>query len=389
MSNNILSGVVTVSISGLNPEKFINMAVNQGILIWNIQRESMTTIIFNIKKADFNRLKNISKKTKCRVRIKQKYGLEFLIDKLKRRKSLIIGASIFIFIIVFLSSIIWSIDISGNNKVESYKIYEAVKDAGLKEGKFKKNIKLREVEKKVLNKFDEISVIKISYDGTMAKVEVVERDIPPLIYSNQEPTNIVASKDGIILDVYAYKGQKQVSKGDFVKKGQVLISGTVVDNENNILEQVHSMGMVNAKTWYENISKVPLNYKYEERTGKVKKKVYMMFFNKKLCIKNSNIDFKKYDKIEEKNVLNINSYKLPVYKISEYYFEKEEKYKILTEEEAFKIGTEKAEEELQKTLPANVKILDKKIERELNDDILNVRILYIVEENIGIEEKIF
>jgi hypothetical protein len=80
---------------------------------------------------------------------------------------------------------------------------------------------------------------------------------------------------------------------------------------------------------------------------------------------------------------------LPVYKISEYYFEKEEKYKILTEEEAFKIGTEKAEGELLKAMPANVKVLDKKIEKELNGDTLNVRILYIVEENIGIEEKIF
>jgi len=117
----------------------------------------------------------------------------------------------------------------------------------LNEGKLKNRVNLREVENSVLKQMNGISVINIKFIGTRARVEIVERTMPPDILPLDKPTNIVASKDGIITKVLSYKGQPLVQVDDYVKKGQILISGVITDKTNVPSKIVHAMGIVSAK----------------------------------------------------------------------------------------------------------------------------------------------
>jgi similar to stage IV sporulation protein len=382
------NGFILVRIEGLNPEKFINMCSRNGIRLWDIKKLSYTVIEFKMKHSEFKYLKNIINKTSSRTRIIRKRGINFLFGKIKRRKFFALGVAVFLGILLYLSNLVWIIDISGNKKIDTNLIYESIKRAGIREGTLKQKINLRDVERNVLKNLNEISIININFIGTKAKVEIVERVMPPNLVPLDKPTNVVASRDGIILKMLSYKGQPLVQTGDYIKKSQILISGIITDSANVPTKIVHAMGMAIAKTWYESIQEVDINYKYETRTGRLKKKIYYNIMGKRICIKNDNIDFVKYDKIEEKNILKVAGRETPIEEITEYYYEKTENYKKLGYDEAVDIALKNAEESISKMLPENIKIIDKKIDKAVGNGKAKIRLLYVVEESIGVLQEI-
>jgi similar to stage IV sporulation protein len=384
---NYVSGYIVVNIEGLNPEKFINLAAKNNVTMWDIERINFTTIQLKMKQYQYKSLKNVAKSTGCRCRIIKKYGMNFLLFKMSRRKFFIAGLTIFIAFIIYFSSFVWTIEINGNKNITSEKILIAADNAGLRRGVLKYNLNLRDVENSVLKQIDELSVINIKFSGTKAKVEIVERTMPPSIDSS-EPINIIAARDGIILKVTAYKGQAVVKDGDFIKKDQVLISGILTNSQNAALGLVHSKGIVTAKTWYENIIEIPINYKYEEKTGKEKKIIYYKIGKKKIYIKNDNIDFKKYGKIEEKHYVSVAGVDTPVEKVTQTYYEIIDITKKISYSEALVLAEEKAEEQIRTRLPEKRKLIDRKVERQMGNGIVKVKVLYILEEDIGIPQKI-
>lgn len=383
-----LKGYIVVKAEGLNPEKFINMASRYGVKLWDIRRVSFTTIEFKMRHNQYHLLKKIIQKTGSKTKVMKKYGLNFLLNKVNKRKFFLFGIFIFIAIIFYLSSLVWRIEIVGNKSIKSDKIYETIKKHGLQEGKFKYYINLREIEKLVLKDIKEISIVNISFNGTKAHVEIVERAMPPGIIKSDIPQNIVSSKDGIITKVLAYKGQPVVKSGDYVKKGTILISGVITDANDSPQEYVNSMGEVYAKTWYEGKEEMDLNYKLENRTGRYRTKEYIVVGGKKIYLKNDTIDFELYDKIEEKSKVTLGAFESSVERVKEIYYEKNISYKKLTYEEAVKIAVQKIEDRLKETMPANPKVLDKKVDKSLEDGVVKTRILYITEEKISEQQPI-
>lgn len=383
-----LNGFIVVRVEGLNPEKFINICSRNGINLWDINKKSYTVIEFKMKHREYKYLKDIVKKTSSRTKIIKKKGFNFLYGKVRRRKFFILGIAAFLAIILYLSNLVWIIDITGYKKISRELIYDTLKASGLNAGRLKSKINLREVENNVLKQMNGISIINIKFIGTRARVEIVERTMPPDILPLDKPTNIVASKDGIITKVLSYKGQPLVQVDDYVKRGQILISGVITDNTNVPSKIVHAMGIVSAKTWYEAKKEVDLDYKFEIPTGRLKKKVYYNIMGRKICVKNDKIDFKYYDKTEEKNFLEIVNYETPIEVITEYYYEKESKTTKLSGEEAIQIAISEAEKELEGKLPDNPQILEKNIEKNIEGNTAVVRVLCIVNENIGVLEEI-
>ena len=377
-----INGFIVVRVEGLNPEKFINLCSRNGINLWDINKLSYTIIEFKMKNNEYKYLKNIIKKTSSRTKIIKKKGFNFLYGKIRRRKFFIIGIAIFLMILFYLSNIVWIIDINGYKKLSKGLIYDTLKSSGLKEGELKQKINLRDVESNVLEKIDEISLINIKFIGTRARVEVVERTMPPEIIPLDKPANIIAKKEGIVTKILSYKGQPIVQVGDYVKKGQI------TDNTNVPSKIVHAMGIVTAETWYESKQEVNFNHKFEIRTGRLKKRVYYNIMGKKVSIKNDNIDFLNYDKIEEKSFLKIAGYETPIEILTEYYYEKEYQTIRLSSEEAIEMAIKNAENGVKSLLPNDPQIIEKKVEKKIVENKAVVRVLYIIAENIGILEEI-
>ena len=385
---NFLNSYIVVIVESINPEKFLNIASKHNINLWDIEKISYTTFKFKMIPAQYKYLREIARKTHSKIKIIKKYGIHFIAAKAEKRKFFVLGIAVFTAILIYFSSIVWNINIYGNKKIDTGRIYDALKKAGLTEGKLKYKISLREIETKVTKEIDEISIINIKFEGTVAKVQIVERTMPPVLIAQDVPCDIAASKDAIIVKISALKGQANVKVGQYIKKDQILIAGVLKDNNDVPIKLVHAIGDVTGKTWYESIKETSINYKYEERTGKLKKKIYIKLLGKTMCIKNDNIDFIKYDKIVDKKRISLKNYNLPAEEITEYYYEKTDKYKTISYDEAIKISIDEAKAEINKNIPQGAKITETKIEKQLGSGIAKARVLVIAEENIGVQKII-
>lgn len=382
------NGYILVKVESLSPEKIINDCAKEGIVLYDITRKNYTTIILKMRYKQYKKFKKITRNSSSKTKILKKHGIHFTYKNLTRRKFFLIGGLIFLCLIIFLSNFIWTIDIKGNKRVDSKIIYQSLKKSGLRVGILKYSINLRKIEENVIRDMNEVSVITINFSGTKANVNIVERTMPAKIVNKEIPSNIVAVKEGIITNILSYKGVPLVKIGDLVKPNQILISGRLSEIENELNKTTHAMGIVKAKTWYEAAQSVDYNYKYEIRTGIFKVKMYYLVGGKRVYIKNSNITFEKYDKIENKNPLALFGINIPIEKITEYYYEKKDLIKHLNYNEAVNLGISEATKLVKNKVPGNAKILEVKSFKENNKKGVRIRILYIIEENIGLEREI-
>ena len=355
--------------------------------MWDLERKDNITLIADVDKKDFKRLREISKKTKCKIKIQAKKGLPFVVKKYKKRKVFIILLLLIFLLIFSLSHFIWNIEIECGSNISKGEIIDLVNQEGLKTGVLKNSIDTKEIINKIRLERDDIAWIGIEIKGTNAIIKIEEADEKPEIIDEEEYCNIVANKDGIITKISAGNGTLLVKEGDVVKKGDILIAGWL-EGKYTGRQYVHSIGEVQAKVWYKNTQKVYLQETKKEETGSLETKYSVKINNFQINLHKSIPKFEKYDTIETTEKLKLfSNFYLPIEIVKYEYKEYNEVPIIHSVEEAKEIGIEKAEEELKSDIE-DKEITDKKINVRTEKDYIEVELIYEVKEEIGLEEKI-
>lgn len=354
-----LIGYVRVEVEGYYIERFINICTNNNILIWNLKREKNIRLYLNIGIRDFKKLSSICKKTKCRVKIKTKHGIPFLLNKYRKRK---IFATLLITIAVsiFLSShYIWNIEVRGEEGYEFENITQDINEAGLKVGKLKAKVDTKDVIEKLRLKRDDLAWAGIELKGTNAIVKLVKADQSPNIIDESEYCNIVANKSGLITKISAQNGTATVKEGDVVQQGTVLIQG-IMEGKYTEPRYVHATGEIQAKVWYTKSKKIFLNQEKTEKTGKEQKKYGMRINNFKIFFPKRLSKFELYDTIEnEKKLKLFHNLYLPISVITETYQETKKMQKEYTLDEAVELGKQELEQQLENEILNKENILRK------------------------------
>mgnify|MGYP003292667122 CR=1 FL=1 len=114
-------GYVRITVEGYYIERFINICINSKILIWSIKREKGGAKLYlNVGINDFKKLKQIARKTKCKIKISRKRGIPFILNRYRKRKIFGIFLILIIAIILGTSNYIWNIEIKiENNEIEN------------------------------------------------------------------------------------------------------------------------------------------------------------------------------------------------------------------------------------------------------------------------------
>ena len=92
---NYLLGYVIIEVRGFSIERFLNLISKKGILIWDLT-ETQRGAEMKISVKDFKKLKPYTKKSKCHIKIKGRFGRPFIIKSLKKRQLYILGIIVFI-----------------------------------------------------------------------------------------------------------------------------------------------------------------------------------------------------------------------------------------------------------------------------------------------------
>ena len=222
-----LFGYVVFSAKGGFAERFINLCAVRRINIWDVTlSENIIKARINIR--DFKRLRSVARKTGVRVSILQKRGVPFYLRAHRDRVGLLIGVCIFIFFMSVMNSFVWCVHTQSSEKFSRHQILQAAEKAGLHYGVFVKNFDEEKAAREIYKAFDgELSWVKVNIKGSLAVIDFRDKVKNIQIEEKGEPSNLVADFDGIILSDETYQGSKNKSRGDTVRKGEVLISGIV------------------------------------------------------------------------------------------------------------------------------------------------------------------
>lgn len=389
-SNKILeyvSGYVNIVIEGYYIEQFINICNNKQIDLWNIKKENSIKVYASVCITDFKKLKQICKKTKCKIKIQSKKGLPFIIKKYKKRKFFFIFLLLIILTIIILSNFIWNIEIESDADISKEEILELAQSEGLEIGKRKGAIDSKAVINKIRLERDDISWVGIEIDGTNATIKLVKADEKPEIINDDEYCNIVADKNAMILKVSAQNGTPLVKEGDIVTNGDVIVAGWM-EGKYTGKQYVHAQAEIQAKVWYTTTEKVYLQETKKVETGEAKSSYSVKINNFQINLPKSLPKFQKYDTIEENKKLKLfSNFYLPFELVKYTYKEYKEEQVVHSIEEAKQIGIDRAKESLQEKIDGK-EILDKQVKVRTEKDYIEVEVTYEVKENIGIKEKI-
>lgn len=357
---NYLRGYVIIVVEGYFLEKFINICSHRHLRLWNVKWQKNSKIIMKISISDFKLLRPIAKKTKCRVHIIKKKGLPFILHRYKNRKAFVVGSAIFAITFFVISSFVWDITVTGNDKVSTDIILEKLYDNGIKQGALKYGVDLDETVQSMMLEINDLARMSISLRGTRILVEVSERVKPPDLINKKLPCDIVAIKDGVIASIVAKEGLETVKVGDTVTKGQLLITGKI-DNQKNPEApplMVHSMGTVKARTWYEASTQVEQTLVKQERTGAQKDLYTLVLFTKLFKLFHSKIPYNNSEHIEIRKKLSFGeNFVLPIeWKVDQYYEYELQQYEI-DMDTALKNAQNKALKLAEQKIPKNATIV--------------------------------
>lgn len=388
MKLNWIRGYVRCNLISNMIEHFLNDVMKQNIRLWDISIKHNNKAEFSILVADFFKLRPIVRKSSVKIHILQKIGFPFILQKFKKRVGLIIALFLFIVIVYLLSTLVWTIEVEGNNKIENEIIYQNLNELGIHRGQFIAKLPEQEyIQKQLQAKLLDVSWVGVKVEGTRLKITIVEKTMPGKEEYN-EPCNVVSTKDAFIHTILVKKGMSLVNVNDRVKKGDILISGIIGDEEKN--EQVAAKGTVMGIVWYKSTGTISLTQNLSEYTGETYERGYLAIGNRMLKIKGFSDDlFSNYQQVSEYKQVYFKNFKLPLGYVKENLLEYEESEKILTESEAFNIIIEQTKKDLCSKMNSTSTIINEKIISKKNQDSkLTVEILYEVLEDITVSQPI-
>lgn len=379
-----LRGFVTLHVTGPQVERLINAVTGAGIIIWDV-RPAGDGASLNVLLSDFFRLRPLLRKTGCRMHVTARYGLPFSIARLWRRKFFAAGVLVFGIGLLLLCSMVWSVKVEGNARIPDEDILEAARKEGVYPFQWIWRMKESdELSRELTSLVPGLTWAGFHRTGTSITIQVVEADRPeskPLLSQR----HLVSRTDAVVTEIYAEQGRPVVSRNTRVKKGDILISGVLGDEENRQL--VVAKGEVMGLVWHEYNLEVPLKRTGSAYTGERKDRTYLVLGKWAVQLWGyGDSGFAKSRTLTEPDMLSWRSFQLPLGMLTEKELEIKYTSEMLTPEAAHEEGLLRAKQDIFARYGADSVIKSQKILHEKKENgKVYMKVLFEVEERIAEE----
>lgn len=365
-----------LEIKGYSTKYFLKNLIKNKIKLYHIEEEKNKLIII-VEKEDYQKIKKL--KTSCKIKILNRFGLEKCKYLIYKYRYLLLFFLLGLILLIFLSNVIFKIEVIHPKEEIRDLVYNDLKKYGLEKYHLVLSYKEKEkIKKKILeDEKERLEWLEIDRIGTKYIVNVEERKKRTEI-SDQSPRNIVARCDAMILEINASEGEIVKKKYDYVKKGDIIVSGTIKNKETEV-KKIKAAATVLGEVWYKVKVEVPINYYEETETGNKKKVLTLKFLTKSLSL-----DFKKYQNYSFEELKIFENQILPIRLVIE-----NKKEKIVKKSKFNINNVDKKAIEIAKSKFKEKDILQEKVlKKTLKDSKIIVDIFLKVKEDITAYQKI-
>ena len=226
-------------------------------------------------------------------------GLPVTAAFLLHRPALPLGVLLAAGWLFYSTRIIWDVRIDGTQKTDPAEIIALLDELGCGIGDYFPSIDFNELHAKYAAVQHDIAWLSVYMNGTVAEVQV--RELWPDDRVKPEKTvcaNVLAEADGVVEVVNVFEGQALVKPGDVVRKGQVVISGTIEQKDGTVRYE-YAAGEVICRTACPIRTEIQTKRETKSYTGREITRKRIKFFKKIINLFiNSGTLYPNYDKID-------------------------------------------------------------------------------------------
>jgi similar to stage IV sporulation protein len=322
------------------------------------------------------------------MRVRERLGFPFWLGKLWRRKFFAAGLIVFLIGVYMLSSVVWRISVEGNDRIPEEQILKAASQVGIYPFQWKFRLgEPDELSRRLQLQLPGTAWVGVEVKGTQVHIKVVEAKVPE---ERQllSPRNLVASKNAMVTNVFVEKGLPAVKPNQYVRKGDLLVSGYIGEDPNR--QAVVATGVVRGLVWYTSNIEVPMVQRSKVYTGDVKDKHYLVIGNRALQLTGyGKVPFEQSETVPDRTVWHIGKWTLPVGWLHERVYAVDTAERSIDAAEARKIGLERGRTEVKAAAGRDAVIQSEKILHEKTENgKVYMEVHFEVEENIAEDQPI-
>lgn len=382
-----LAGTVCVEIVCADITNGLRQINQAQIVLRNIAYTGAITVQTEIAREDYKRLTAIVEKLDGKIRIVRKNGAFWALRKLVRRPVLYVGLMLLLFAALVIPGRIYFVKVEGNTTVPTKLILEKAEECGIGFGAVRRDVRSEKIKNALLSAVPELQWAGVNTSGCVATISVKEKSVSDSAPKSLSPiSSIVASRDGVILDITVLQGNGVCQVGQAVKKGQLLVSGYT--DVGLAIKATQAKAEIYAQTLrkLEVVTPVPASVRgdvsYEETkySLRIGKKVIKLY-------KDSGISDASCVKMYSEEYLTLpGGFQLPIAIIRETQVYRHVLTEVTAQAEDYAWMSSAASEYLQEQMIAGT-ILNTDIQMNMNEEYCSIQATYACVEMIGIEKN--
>lgn len=239
-------GLIHIIVIGAYTEEFLTDFMKSGIKVYEI-RNNNGAVCMIVRRVDYKKIAKLSRLHHVRVRVTKKNKKRVTNSFISKHSGIICGIIISFLMVILSGKFIFKINVYGADELSEQQIINSLALSGIHIGAYTESIDTDSAEFATKLKLENLSWMNIEINGSRADVYINEGKIieKPEI-DLRTPCNVIAQKDGVIVEMQVYSGTPVYSAGSGVTKGSVIISGVVNDGADNLII-THANGKIIAE----------------------------------------------------------------------------------------------------------------------------------------------
>lgn len=215
---------LTLELSGLNLERLLRTAGENGVRLQNVRRADERTMRVTVSAAQKEKLAALCGRYGWQMtEVRADWPLRF-IRTMKRRWTLGAAMLLSVFWVFVSSEMIWRVEITGAGE-NIAEVRRCLARENARVGRLKKRVSTDRLAAELALAVPGLSHAAARYEGSTLVVACQQAREGERAGVDGTGRDIVAAREGIIIRISAESGTPQVKAGQAVREGQTLIAG--------------------------------------------------------------------------------------------------------------------------------------------------------------------
>ena len=238
---------ISISVEGLNIERFIRQAGERGISLTGLHRRGRKRLTAQVREDQLPGLQELALQGGWQIKRGSRQGMGIAADWLRRRWLLAAMIGLACTALILASQVMWQVEIMDAGTYQA-DIERTLTEQGISPPMLRKMVDIGALREALEWRYPRVAWFEVGWRGTTLVVRMVEGVLPRGDAMTADACDVVAVRDAIVQQIVTQAGTPAVQPGDFVHAGEVLIRGEE-RTHNGEVKPVCASGSVTGRVW--------------------------------------------------------------------------------------------------------------------------------------------